>query len=325
VGVRTPRVRGTFASFFEYLHFQEFESERGTNRGVDGRADFSLGRIRPYVLGGITNSHERPTAEIDARAERQQSNAAIGVTAATFSRTFLSFAYGRREVDYSDDETFRGVQLASELNGHSESMTVDVAVELTALTTVSAHAEHVQERYDFSSDRDADSRRYGVTTTLNPVALISGRATVGVRDYRPLNPQVRAFTGVTAAIALGYALRDETRIGLIVDRDLRASFSEETPYYISTGGRVTFTQRLFSRVDGHVFAGAERIGYEARLDVEPATDQRDRVRTIGGGIGFRVGEGSRLVLNLDHTERSSPVESREYARARAYVTLNYGF
>ena len=40
----------------------------------------------------------------------------------------------------------------------------------------------------------------------------------------------RVRDGLTAAIAVSYASREETRIGLIIDRDLRYSFAEETPW-----------------------------------------------------------------------------------------------
>ena len=113
-----------------------------------------------------------------------------------------------------------------------------------------------------------------------------------------------------------------------VDRDLRHSFLEETPYYVGTGSRATFTQRLFRNIDGQVTIGFDRIAYEARLD-EPEIlgDQVDRVRLLGGGIGdpprrrdTRLGD--QLRPHRDGLRRSP---SREYSRGRLYATLNYGF
>jgi hypothetical protein len=155
--------------------------------------------------------------------------------------------------------------------------------------------------------------------------LISGRASVGVRAFRPLNNQIRDFTGVTAAVAVAYALRDETRIGVTVDRDLRYSFAEQTPYYISTAGRLTFTQRLIGDFDGQVFGGLERIEYQARLDALDALNETDEVRIVGTGLGYRLGDGSRVGVNIDYATRTSPADEREYNRRRIYATLNYGF
>jgi hypothetical protein len=324
VSARLTRIQGTYSSFYEYLYFKTYDSERGSNRGAEGRVDVLLGRLRPYIAAGITNSHDRPTSEIDARAHRQQGNVGLGVTALAFSHTAVSVGYRHSGVDYAADEQFRGVNLADELNGHSDSITLGGDIELSSLTAVSVIGERVRDRFEFSPERDADSFRLGVTATLQPLALISGRATVGVRAFRPQSSLLREFTGLTAAIAVGYSFLSDTRISVAFDRDLRYSFEQLTPYYISTAGRVAVTKRMIGNLDGQVFAGAERIAYEARLDA-PAISNRDSVRTYGAGIGYRVRDGGRLALNFDQTKRSSTANDREYSRGRIYTTLTYGF
>jgi hypothetical protein len=149
---------------------------------------------------------------------------------------------------------------------------------------------------------------------------------VGFAAFRPLSDLEPDFTGVTAAVSLAYAFHDQLRIALSIDRDLRHSFIEETPYYVGTGGRVSFTQRLFRGIDGVVTVGLDRIAYEARLDQPEILDnQVDRVRLLGGGIGIRLSDDARLVINYDQTERFSAVPTRDYSRDRLFATLNYGF
>ena len=324
LGGRLTRVLANFSSFYEYLYFEDFDSERGSNRGAEGRLDFLLGRLRPHVLAGVRKSHDRPTPEIDARALRQHNTVGFGVAAAAASHTTVNAAYRRDAAEFAEDESFRGVHLADELNVQAHAFTYGAAFELTPLTTISAHGEERRERFALSPDRDADSHRYGVTASLHPLALISGQATLGVAAFRPLHPLEPDFTGITAAIAVGYAFQDESRLSLTVDRDLRHSIAQETPYYVATGARATYTQRLVRNLDGQLTAGIDRIAYEARLDAE-AGNQRDRVRTAGAGVGFRFGQGARLGINFDYTARSSPVASREYLRGRMFATLTYGF
>lgn len=147
-------------------------------------------------------------------------------------------------------------------------------------------------------------------------------AALGVLISTNLEPD---YTGLTAASSLAYAFHDQSRIALTIDRDVRYSFIEETPYYVGTGGRVTFTQHLFRNIDGQVTVGFDRIAYEARLDgPEILDDLTDRVRLAGGGIGIRLSEDARLAINYDHTERFSAVPTRQYSRGRLYATLNYG-
>jgi len=326
LGARVSRVLASYSSFYEYLYFKDFDSERGSNRGAEGRADFLLGRFRPHVLGGVRTSHDRPSPEIDARALRTQTTLGTGLAAAVGGQTTVYGAYRRESGDFADDEEFRGVNLAEELNLSTHSITYGAAFELTPLTTISVHGEERRDRFTSSPDRDANSHRYGATATFNPLALISGQATVGLAAFRPLSDLEPDFTGLTAAVSLAYAFHDQSRIAVSVDRDLRHSFLEETPYYVGTGSRATFTQRLFRSIDGQVTIGFDRVAYEARLD-EPEIlgDQVDRVHLLGGGIGIGLGGDTRLVVNYDHTERFSAVPTREYSRGRLYATLNYGF
>jgi hypothetical protein len=326
LGARVARVLTNASAFYEYLYFRDFESERGSNRGVEGRADFLLGRLRPHVLAGIRTSHDRPSPEIDTRAERTQTTLGTGVGFAAGSHTTINVAYRHEAGDFGDNELFRGVNLAEELNLRSHALTFGPSFELTPLTTLSVYGEERRDRFTSSPDRDANSHRYGVTASFNPLALISGQASVGFAAFRPLSALEPDFTGLTAAVSLAYAFKDTTRIAVSIDRDLRHSFIEQTPYYIGTGGRATFTQRLFRTIDGQATAGFDRIAYEARLD-EPGVpgDLRDRVRLVGGGIGIRLGQDTRLAINYDHTARSSQVATREYSRGRLFATVNYGF
>lgn len=323
--LKSSRVQGIYSSYYEYLYFESFEEERGSNGGVDGRVDVLFERLRPYFTAGINSSHERPSAEIDARALRVSSNVGGGVALVASSRTSFHVGFRHTDTDFADSEIFRGVRLADALNGTSNIIAYGVDFVISPFTTLSAHGERATDRFDESTERDANSYRYGVTATLHPLALISGRASVGVRAFRPETSQLRQFTGVTAAVAVSYAIQEDTRIGLTFDRDLRYSFAELTPYYISTLGRLTVTQRLFGDFDGQVFGGVERIGYEARLDIPGTVDETDHVRLVGAGLAYRLGDGSRLGLNVDYATRKSPADEREYSRGRLYATLNYGF
>lgn len=325
VGLNMSRLQGRYSTMYEYVHFAESEAERGSNRGFEGRIDVPFGRFQPHVGAGLKSSHDRPTAEIDQRARRQEVSFETGLRVAAFSRTALHAGFRRIAADYGGDEIFRGVSLAEQLNGASHGVTFGADVELTPLTTVSVHGERTEERFEFATNRDANSYRVGATATLNPLALISGRASLGMRAFRPLHGQLRDFTGLTAAVAVAYTFPDETRLNVWVDRDLRYSYAQLLPYYIATGGRFTLLRQLVGRFDAQVFGGGERIAYEARADLPLAAAETDGVRTLGTGVGYRVGNGARLGLNFDYTVRSSPAPDREYGRQRLYTTLTYGF
>ena len=324
-GIRAGRVVGVSSASYDYLYFETFESERGSNRAADARVDLMLGRLRPFLTAALARSHERPNAEIDARALRRRSDLGGGLSWAALSRTSLFATYRYSTTAFAADEEFMGVSLATELNGRTGVASAGIETALTPLTTITVLAERSQDRFDSAGYRDADSFRSSVTATFHPLALISGRASVGVRAFRPIGGGMRDFTGVTADVAVGYAFRDLTRFEVTFDRDLRYSFIEQTPYYLSTGARVTVTHHLFGSVEGQARGGLERLAYESRIGAAGVDDRFDDIRTVGGGVGYRLGDGSRLGLNIDHTSRASSDDGREYERVRIYATLTYGF
>ena len=324
LGVRANRIVASYTSTFEYVYFQEFESERGANRGSDARVDFLLGRVRPQIFGSLVDSHERPNSEIDARAHRRESGYGASIAVLLFAHTSLTGRYQHSSATYADDEIFYGVQLADALNTRTETVAGGVDFELTPLTSVAFSAERVEDRFKRSPGRDADTRRYGATVTFQPAALISGRVKLAYRDFQPRSSEIPEMSGIAAAVSLAYSFRDQTKVAVTLDHDIRYSFADLTPYYLATAGRVTLTQRLFGPVDVQAVGGADRLRYEPRADAGPAA-RGDRVQLYGGGVGYRFGSSSRLGLNFEHTDRSSPVEERRYSRRRIFGSLTYGF
>ena len=324
VGIRFERVLASYTSTYEYMYFQKFKAERGSNRGSEGRIDFLLGRVRPHLMASLIDSHERPNTEIDARAHRRQSAHGVGLSILLFAHTSITGSYRRSAATYSDDDIFGGVRLADALNTETETIAGGLELELTPLTSLAFNIEKIEDTFTRTPGRDAETRRYGATITFQPAALIGGRAQLAYRDFRPRSLDIPEMSGLAASLALSYSFRDQTRIAITFDHDIRYSFADLTPYYVSTAGRVTITQRIHGPVDVQILGGADRLEYEPRVGAADAA-RRDRLRTVGGGVGYRIGDNSRLAVTLEHTERSSPAEERRYARRRIFGSFTYGF
>ena len=324
VGMRLNRILATYSTNYEYMYFHKFRSERGSNRGSNGRVDFLLGRFRPYVTGSLVDSHERPNVEIDARARRREAGYGAGAGFLLFTHTTLHGSYRHATSTYADGEFFSGIMLADTLNTESETIEGSLEFELTPLTSLSVNVARIEDHFRRSPDRDAETRRYGVILTFEPAALISGRAQISYRQFDPHSTLILDKSGLAAAVALSSSFRDRTRVVVNLDHDIRYSFADLTPYYLSTAARATVTQRIAGPFDVQVVGGTERLDYEARADVLTAV-RGDRLRTLGGGIGYSLGENSRLAVNIEHTQRLSPIEARRYTRRRLYGSLTYGF
>ena len=121
-----------------------------------------------------------------------------------------------------------------------------------------------------------------------------------------------------------YTLLGMTRFTVDATRDVDYSFDPATPYFIVGAGRLTVSQAIAGPFDLIVTAGRERLQYRA-VEGSRATGRTDRTRTVGGGVGYRLGRSLRLTLIYDVTERtSSDLDFRAYHRQRLFGSAIYG-
>ena len=153
--------------------------------------------------------------------------------------------------------------------------------------------------------------------TFAPFALISGSAQIGYRDFKPLSGDVPAFTGLTTAVDLTYVALGSTKVGFRASRDIQYSFDINQPYYLQTGFNVSVAQQVFGPVDVEARLGRQLLAYRARET--NITGRFDRVRTLGGGVGYRLGTDLRIGFNVDRQERMSDVMGHDYRRLALWL------
>jgi hypothetical protein len=313
------------STFVDFVYFHEFEDERSFNRGADGRFEFVLDRFRPYVSGAVLDTHARMNSEIDARAHRREWRAEAGLWFALTARTMIVAGVRRGSLQFDDDEVFRGVDLANTLNSTLDFYETGLRFELTPVTTFQITGSSQRDRFDTAANRDATTFRISPTLEFSPSALVSGRLTLGYTNFEPESASLAGYSGFTALASLVWA-GSATKIEGTFDRDVRYSYEEVQPYYLTTGGRLTVTQMIAGALDVQGIVGRQRLEYRSfePLDVAPI-DRTDTVISWGGGVGYHLGETVRLGFNVEWTERDSPLPSRTFDRRRLYGTLTYGY
>jgi hypothetical protein len=315
--------RLSFSSTVEFVYFKEFTDERSLNRSSEARFEVGEGLLRPYVHGSITDTHARFNAEVDARAGRRQGAYGGGLAVMVSQRTSIRAGARRTTLDFADEARYRGVDLASTLNAHTDEFDGGLRIAITPLTTWDITAARQQDRFAREPQRDADSVRIGTGLEFSPSALISGRASVGYRRFTPVAATLADYRGLVAQVGLRYAL-ESTRLDVQVERDVRYSFEELEPYYLLTAGRVTATQRVAGPVDIQATIGRHDMAYRS-FGGGPETSRRDWSDIYGGGVGWRMGETVRLGLNVEFSRRRSDTETdRRYERRRIYGSISYG-
>ena len=90
------------------------------------------------------------------------------------------------------------------------------------------------------------------------------------------------------------------------------------------GGSVS--RAVAGPIDVEGRAGIQSLAYRDRAGAAIAVSNRvDHVRSYGGGVGYRLGRGTRLGFNIDKDNRVSDVSRREYDNLRFGTSVTYGF
>lgn len=310
----------------DVLWYQTYASERAGNTNYTLSWLVPLNRISLNVSTTFLNARDRPGFEIDARSKRKELTFKGAAEVRVLSKTFAGVRGSQEHVDFDNGATFLGSNLRHELNRTTTAGAVTLRHQLTPLTSISVDAGRSEDRFEFSSLRDADSATAGVEVLFDPAALIKGSARFGFRDYKPLSPEVPSYRGTTAAVDLSYVLLGTTRFSVQVVRDVSSSYDINQPYYLQSGVQAMLAQQIFGPVDVVGRVGLQNLAYREREGTDVAlVDRTDVVHSYGGGVGYHVGQSLRVGVNVDKQWRVSDVAHRRYEGLKVGTSVTYGF
>jgi hypothetical protein len=317
------RLKLTFSQGTDYVYFRQYASERGMNQTSSLRADVDLGVLQPYATIGGTNTKSRYNNEVDARARYRDRSYSAGVGLRLFTRTTASAGVRRVRHRFDEGVTFRGESLADAFNSTIEIVEGSVGVALTPLTKLSVNVSREHQRFDRAVDRDSRSLRVMPTLTFSPLALLNGSVAVGYRRFTAEDPSLQDFTGLVAVVTAGVSVYDRHRFDVTVNRDLNYSYEQESPYYIATGGSVTWTYLVAGPFDVKTSAALNRMRYRARGAGGAPSD--DTYSSYAAGVGYRLRRHLRFGVNADWARRDSQRSSdRAFENNRIYGTVTWG-
>lgn len=310
----------------QVVWFQRYTNQRSANTRYLGTWRVPLNRLIFNVNGSYVNTRERPGFEIDERAQRTEKSAEGTVEIRALSRTFFGVRGSKAKVNFDTGAVFRDGSLSRELNRTTTSYGLTVRHQLTPLTDVLFEASRQEDRFALSSLRDSDSSIASVGLRFDQFALIKGGASVGYRDFRPVQPGVPAFQGATVSVDLTYTILGVTRLGVQAARDVNYSSNVNQPYYLLTGISGSVAQQIFGPLDMVARIGTQQLDYRDRtiaaLEPVPRTDT---VRSYGLGIGYHMGKDLRVGVNVDQQKRLSPLVDHRYEGLKFGSAVTYGF
>ncbi|HTK29884.1 MAG TPA: outer membrane beta-barrel protein [Vicinamibacterales bacterium] len=308
----------------QYLYFGTYQNQRAFNTVDDGRWQWRMTRITPFLAGSYSNTKERPGYEIDSRARLRSDSFTVGTAVELSAKTSVVVSGTRTRFAFDEGELFLGADLASALNRTSDSGQLQLRYKLTTLTTFVVDGEAIQDRFTFNPLRDSTSVKVLPGFELKPSALISGKVFVGYRQFTARDGALSDFSGVIAAVDAKYVM-SSTRFAVKASRDLAYSFEPTQPYYALTDLGLTVTQRVTRSWELVGRGGLQRLAYQQLRALESAGPRTDTIRQYGGGVGYRVGETIRLGFDAMYYERlSTEGLLRGFDGLRFGASVSYG-
>ena len=324
VWLRMGRTWITGAVQIDWVYYNKFASERAANSAFRIGVDRTFNRVAVKANARRLSTRDRPGYEIDARAQRFETQYDGEATVQVMSKTSVGATAFRRQTDFDEAATFSEANLSRELDRTTSGTGFVVRHALTPFTSVALDVTREQERFVASTFRDSDSMKAVGSVTFQPLALISGTASVGVRLFDPVPPDVPAFNGVITALNLSYSLLGITRLGVQATRDIQYSFEFDQPYYLESGVTASVQQQVVGPFDVLGRIGTRGLAYTDRIGAAVAVSNRtDRVNMVGIGAGYRMGIDKRLGFTLDRQHRTSTIPGRTFTGLRFGLSLTY--
>ena len=317
-----------FSTGSDYEWFKEQASERSTNATYALRFNLSASRFKPYIGAERTRTRTRPSAEIDARAQRLDHMAVAGTNVNLTERTAIAATARYMDSTFDEDEQFRGVRLRDPLNRRSQIYAAGVRYAITPLTTLVVMGNYADERFRRSPLRNA--RSYSVTPGVEfaPEAAIRGSFSAGYQVFSPENPELADHHGLIMEGALNWSIAGRSTFDLGARRNVNYSYQDTEPMYLQTGVRLVVTQRLFGPIGIQGSAERQFLSYRWRHGVSPtpgAELREDTSDVYGGGVLVDLGRGFSVLLGAEKTRRHSAADPRQnFNRTRLLSSVTIG-
>jgi hypothetical protein len=311
----------------EWTYFRQSAGQRSFNTSQTGRLEFDLASVTPFIAGGVISTRQRPNLEIDQRVRQDRVNASLGTRVELGGRSRIDVDARREQIEFGDDQP-GDVLVRTALNREVTEGGISFRMDMTPLTTFVVRTSVAYDTFEFSRVRDSDSMTILPGLEMKPSALFSGKAAVGYRRFDAKNAVVPDYSGMVAAVDIGYVMREATRFGVRVDRNLDYSLQVDTPYFVVTTANVDVKQALGYSWDVVGRVGRSALAYQGLLPDgggDPVTRQRDRLLTYGVGVGRRLGEYIRVGFDVDYNERRSEVAFRGYEGFKFGGSFTYGY
>jgi hypothetical protein len=310
----------------DYVWFRRYKGERSSNGTYALRFNLSASRFKPFIGADRSRTRARPNAEIDVRARRLERSALAGTNFNLTERTAITSSIRADDSSYDNGQRFRGVDLAQALNRTGRSYTGGVRYLLTPLTTLVMAGNYALDIFPKSHIRDSKTYSFAPALEFSPDAAIRGRMAGGIEIFKPNDRELAEYKGAVFSAGLNWSLFNRTTFDLGTNRNVSYSYRDTEPYYLSTGARLTVSQKTFGALDLVGTLDRQHMLYRWRRGVAATSNPpADTTDAVGAGVGINMQHGFRVVLTAERTTRRAREDSSQnYKRLRLLSTITIG-
>jgi hypothetical protein len=312
----------------EFVYFNEQSSERAVNPTVSGTGQLTLPRLTFAGTASYVNTRDRPSDEIDARLRHVEREGLLDLRVRLFPRLSLGTFVRYAQIEYDQDEQYGGFLIALQLNHNSRTIGATGRYLLSPLTALVGTVETERNRFPVTVLRDSDARRYMGGVELQPRALISGNALVGVAQFESRHPLMPSYAGPIGRGSLNVRMRQSTSAGVGFERDIQYSYSDLAPYYVRGGFTLSLRHMWSTRwsLQGSGGRYTHRYQYADRPLVDGVIVKADETMVdVGAGAGYLLRPGTEITATLGYSERQATSAARHYQGVRFGMSMVYGF
>jgi hypothetical protein len=324
--LRIGRGRLTGKTSLEYVYFNESDQLRSFNINQEAKAELQLNRLAPFATGSYIKTRQRPNLEIDERVQQYVRAVGAGFALKVGARTNLEFEGRQSRLEYGNGQ-YGSAEIAAALDRDTNTFSLTSKTALTSQTTFVLRGERLTDRFANQPVRDSDSVTVLPGFEFKPTALVSGKVSVGFRQFDALDSSVPDFTGVVGELDARYTWREQTRFNFRAIRNIEYSIEETQPYFVSNGGGLEVTQSIGLNWYAAARANRTRLVYRdfvSATGTASGVGRSDRVDLYGVGFGRRLRDDLRIGLDVNQVRKISTIPEREYDGYRVGVSITYG-
>jgi hypothetical protein len=319
------RLRFFGEGWLDWSYFRNFDTERSTDPGGEGRAELDLGPFTLVGGGGGFQARQLYSIDIDERILRQEKWANGGAEWRLTRRFLLSGGAEYRTFRFDPTAGGGSFATAATLNRNNLTGTGALRYKLTSMTTAVATAQLIQDEFQVGVPGLDTTRSYRYLAGLEfgRTALVNGRFLAGVRNFpASTSGSLPSYSGLALVGQLAWPILPRLRLVGTAQRDVyvasvptRTAEERGRNTYVLTSLEGGAEMDLPLALIGRATSGFSESKYLLPMTIEGTPfDRVEHLYSLSGALLRRLSDNLRVGGAVTYYRRVSTLPGNSYDR-----------